>query len=218
MTVNASDLTVTLNGRTMVFPDISLLFSFAAHARFPVMQTDKPLRVVDVGGCVGGFTLAGLMHMPNATFDVIEPARACLPYLVENLSRLRGVRIYRCAASATPETLTLSYPDGFTKMGNASVYGAGNATETVNGYPLEELIAGHVDLLKIDVEGHELAVLQGAERILNESHPSVLVEAKDVHLKRAGHSVNDLFAFLMDRGYGGVEGYGNDYLFTWGNQ
>jgi FkbM family methyltransferase len=36
--------------------------------------------------------------------------------------------------------------------------------------------AGERDLLKLDVEGHELAALKGADALLRTSRPTILVE------------------------------------------
>ena len=218
MTVNANDITVTMNGRTMVFPDVSLLYSFVMHARFPVAQSNAALRIVDVGGCVGGFTLASMLNFPNSNFDVIEPWRACFPYLEQNLGHMPNVRLHRVAVSDKRKMLTLSLQANFTKMGQASAYGEGISAEQVNAVPLDDLIRGRVDVLKVDVEGYEYAVLEGAYRILREWHPSLLVEIKENHLQRAGHSKAKLIRYLTDLGYSTPEEIGYDYWFVWGEQ
>jgi FkbM family methyltransferase len=68
---------------------------------------------------------------------------------------------------------------------------------------LREMAVPRVDLVKMDVEGAEGAVLEGMARILREEHPTLLVElhgcreAGDAHpviqqLKRAGYSIRRL--------------------------
>jgi FkbM family methyltransferase len=55
------------------------------------------------------------------------------------------------------------------------------------------------DLIKMDVEGSEWDALQGAERLLNETHPKLLCEIHDLHdmdrigsyLKRFGYAVEE---------------------------
>jgi len=56
-------------------------------------------------------------------------------------------------------------------------------------------------LLKIDVEGHELAVLRGAEQMLEQQRPALLMECEDRHLRQGG--VHEVFDFLTERGYRG---------------
>ena len=47
--------------------------------------------------------------------------------------------------------------------------------------PLDQYGLEDVGFLKIDVEGHELAVLRGATETISRSYPSILVEAEDRH-------------------------------------
>jgi hypothetical protein len=57
-----------------------------------------------------------------------------------------------------------------------------------------------IGFMKIDVEGHELAVLQGAETQLRRSKPNLLVEASNEHRPDAVASVR---GFLEPLGYAG---------------
>jgi FkbM family methyltransferase len=58
-----------------------------------------------------------------------------------------------------------------------------------------------VGFIKIDVEGHELAVLRGAERLLRTARPNLLIEAAEEHRPGAFSSVRD---FLTPLGYVGA--------------
>jgi FkbM family methyltransferase len=61
--------------------------------------------------------------------------------------------------------------------------------ETLDSYQLP-----CVDFIKIDVEGHELEVLRGARRTLQECSPVLLVEVKEPNLEA-------VIGFLKDLGY-----------------
>lgn len=58
-----------------------------------------------------------------------------------------------------------------------------------------------VALLKIDVEGAELGVFKGAERILRQHAPLLVFECENRHL--APGTVNDVFCYLEAQGYQG---------------
>jgi hypothetical protein len=57
-----------------------------------------------------------------------------------------------------------------------------------------------VGCIKIDVEGHEDAVLRGARRILLRDHPSLIIEIEERHKR---HSVSTVSGFLAELGYQG---------------
>jgi hypothetical protein len=54
--------------------------------------------------------------------------------------------------------------------------------------------------MKIDVEGHELAVLRGGDELLRRDHPLLIVEIEQRHLG-PGHTVAEIVTHLADRGY-----------------
>jgi len=65
-------------------------------------------------------------------------------------------------------------------------------------------------LLKIDVEGHELEALRGAEQLLREFHPAILLEAEARH--RAEGTVQPVFDYLLELGYEGQYFSGGEML------
>lgn len=71
---------------------------------------------------------------------------------------------------------------------------------TVRLTPIDALGLPPVGVVKIDVEGHELAVLRGAHRLLASHRPAVIVESEERH--HAG-GVEQVRRFLADLGYKG---------------
>jgi hypothetical protein len=58
-----------------------------------------------------------------------------------------------------------------------------------------------VDLIKIDVEGHELQALAGAVETLRRFRPRILIEVFEETLRRQGASVEDVLGFLTGQDY-----------------
>lgn len=66
---------------------------------------------------------------------------------------------------------------------------------------LDDFELGDVGFVKIDVEGHELAVLQGAVDLLKTQRPTLLIEIEQ-HADRQG-SLDEVLEFLGDFSYRG---------------
>lgn len=198
--------------RVLRFPDMVMAHNFTAHARFlAVAPTDQALRVVDVGACVGGWTAALLLAAPNAVVTCVEPNPAAWPYLLNNVGWNRSVTVLKAAASASGGDV-LIYRDA-QNVGKTSIYGQGEAVAAL-ATRLDDAVAGPVDLLKIDAEGHELKVLAGAERILSAYHPTVIVEVLGAQMARGGWTETELVLGMRARGYGDPEKLNaNDWMF-----
>ena len=67
--------------------------------------------------------------------------------------------------------------------------------------PLDEVIPGSVDVIRIDVEGAEIEVLEGAMRLLHHEDVSLFVKWSPAGLAAAGHQAADLPAWLRTLGF-----------------
>ena len=56
-------------------------------------------------------------------------------------------------------------------------------------------------LIKIDVEGAEINVLRGAQSVLRQYHPEIIISVHPKHLKILGHSVDELKKVVCDLDY-----------------
>lgn len=115
--------------------------------------------------------------------------------------------VHPLALSNVAGEAELRLPRGFNELASlesgaaGSVVGAEFEVHRTRLATLDSFGLGPVGLLKIDVEGHELAVLDGARSTLGKWHPTVLVEVEERH--RAG-GVAAVRVLLESLGY---EGY-----------
>ena len=56
-------------------------------------------------------------------------------------------------------------------------------------------------MIKIDVEGFELNVLKGAQKIIKSSHPTIMAELLRKWMKPFGHSPQMALELLTEQGY-----------------
>jgi FkbM family methyltransferase len=72
-------------------------------------------------------------------------------------------------------------------------------------YSLDKLMIGrraeHSTLLKIDVEGAELLVLRGADRMIREVAPTILVSVHPTMTGQYGYTHGDVHTWLSERSY-----------------
>jgi FkbM family methyltransferase len=162
--------------------------------------------MVDVGANIGFFSILAARRVgPSGRVLAFEPAAPVRARLEANL-RLNGldnvdVRGDALGAATGPTTF---YPGPSTDTGLASCRPLpASASITIDQVRFDDLTAGlpAVRLIKIDVEGAELNVLQGMSACLRRDRPDLIVEFTDAFLRALGGSAEALHAFLCGHGY-----------------
>jgi hypothetical protein len=82
------------------------------------------------------------------------------------------------------------------------VYAAVTRVEAIAVVPLDDLVDGNADVVKIDVEGAELDVLGGMTRLLRYPAIQLIVEWHPGLQEAAGYAAGALPEFLLDCGFG----------------
>ncbi|MGQ0684171.1 FkbM family methyltransferase [Bradyrhizobium sp.] len=167
---------------------------------------------VDVGANCGLYTrrLARLSRQVHA----FEPSSAMARLL--RRTSARNVSVHEIALSDHDGDAELFIPQG----DDGPVYGlaslevrddvpAGSVSAHVPMARLDAVIHQDVAFVKIDVEGHELNVLNGAVELVERCQPVFLVEAEDRHRAEATRSV---FEFFRRRSYRGFFLRGDDVV------
>jgi len=173
----------------------------------------EPCTVVDVGAHRGQFALFALNEFPRATVHCIEPQ----PSAIDGLRRLLGsdsrVRIHAVAATAGQGEATMhvsrrSDSSSLLPIGEAQVDAfPGTEEEATMNVPTVSLDAlrhpGDLvgpTLMKVDVQGAELEVLNGAARVLG-SVDELVVEASFTQLYRGQALAGEVVAHLGRAGF-----------------
>ena len=169
------------------------LYENNVHQLALKMLIDKPDgQVLDIGANLGTFCVPLAQKIPQLKFHAFEPQRIISYQLCANIiiNSLDNVYTYEFALSNEDANVELTMPDyaNETNIGAFSIdkevrkneyeCTTVNTTDTIQLVPLDLLAFSNVKLIKIDVEGHELEVLQGGiETIKANNYPPIIFEA-----------------------------------------
>ena len=170
------------------------------------------ITVLDIGAYYGLYTLTASEKVGNqGRVIAFEPA----PFqrkrlrLHLRLNRRKNVRVEEVALGAVEGEETffsvLGESAGFSSLRRpevgATVKPIRVPVTTLDNY-LRLRSIRTVDLIKIDVEGGELDVFKGGERLLRqEPRPLILCELQDIRTEAWGHKAKDTAAFVESFGF-----------------
>jgi FkbM family methyltransferase len=165
---------------------------------------------IDIGANVG--LLSGeLCHLvgPSGRVWAIEPVARNIARLqqLRDDNGLDQLRVVEGALSSTTGSASIRLPrDGRSGWASLSKSWDVESTRDVATWRLDDLVGeeregANVSFLKIDVEGAEPEVVEGAERTLKTMRPLVMCEFNDVLLQDAGASAQQLLATFEALGY-----------------
>jgi FkbM family methyltransferase len=171
------------------------------------------MTMIDVGAHIGMYTLVASKLVGDSGLVIaIEPSTREFQRLTTHvtLNDLRNVRCLQVGASSTsgsaPLKIACEWNSGHNTFGdffNPEVDLI--REEPVLMQTLDAIVSAQklerVDLIKIDVEGHELKVLTGALETITRFRPRVLIEVFEETLRRQGASVEAVLSFLIAQGY-----------------
>lgn len=175
------------------------------------------MNVVDAGANYGIYTVLFSTRVGDGRVHAFEPEAWNFARLQGNLllNECGNVRAERKALAAVSGEVVLNvYPReqfGWHTLGSAQMEVDGEPYpperhDRVEAVTLDDYWDaagdGNIDFLKIDVEGAELQVLEGARGLLD-SHKirAIMFEVSPLMIEGMGTSADDVFRFLRERGY-----------------
>lgn len=198
--------------------DLSLFLfgGFQTHVtatRFYTIPRDAV--IFDVGANVGSMCLNFARHAPEGRVYAFEPTLYAYKKLRTNLAlnpdlaaRIQALHAYvsNQSAEGRPVAAYSSWKVDGTASETHPVHGGLSAPPeitrvlTLDEFRRDEAI-DRVDFLKIDTDGHELDVLEGALATLRECRPTVVFEIGDYLLKERGQTFAQFLDLFDPLGY-----------------
>jgi FkbM family methyltransferase len=181
--------------------------AYQGHKLLASLEYCKSFRcAVDVGAHVG--TFAYYLASRFSQVHSFEPVAAFRECFVKNVEAL-NVKLHACALGAAPGMVGMHIVPSDT--GGTYVSGSGD----VEMRTLDSLGLMEVDYIKVDCEGGELAVIQGAMSTIQEWRPVCMIEQKQ-HIMGKNYGVTGTPAvdLLVEMGYQVRKTISGDYILT----
>jgi FkbM family methyltransferase len=161
---------------------------------------DPARSVIDVGANVGYVTRFLAQRCTNQVY-AIEASPLNFAALEQNCKDLTNVTGINAAVSDTHDDVILV--DSGSTLCHVAFEGKTRSknAKTIKTVILDELVLNNVGLIKIDTEGFEMRVLNGARKLIQEQQPIVVAEVDEHHLKQQHSSSAEIFAFFESLGY-----------------
>lgn len=177
--------------------ELAMLLSFVKDAAL----------IVDVGSHIGSYAIPlAQKGGPSSCIIALEASSKPFELLRRNIdaNQLAGqITPINKIVSDTPENFVVYHSETNT---GATYFKASSTGRHCNTCTVDAMVSKHapgrtVDMIKIDVEGMELAVLRSARQTIGSYSPILYIEVVQDQLARFGKCPKDIEAFLQDHGY-----------------
>jgi FkbM family methyltransferase len=156
-------------------------------------------RVVDVGANIGDTVLASALQVGKTGHVVgIEAHPRTFSFLQDNLRLNRVANVLAIQSAVGTGSGTIQFSDD--RLDDMNRVGGGNLEVPVER--LDKLVPDNlpVNFLKVDVEGYEKYVFEGAPNLLKRTE-CVFFEVSSIHFARFGYTTRDLLELLVNDGF-----------------
>jgi FkbM family methyltransferase len=179
-----------------------------------LVEPSKRSLALDVGGHIGLWSRVLAHHF--ARVIAFEPLPALAPHFRYNTADCENVLLVEFAASDTDSELDIVTTADNSGNGHvAPAGGTGVLTYRASCIRIDSLNLRGVNLIKIDVEGWELAVLRGAMTTIQRDRPAIVVEQKPNNAERYGVKRLAAVELLRSWGYAVIWEKSGDFGLTW---
>jgi FkbM family methyltransferase len=156
---------------------------------------------VDVGAHIGSIISEVAYHDPSIKLYAVEP----IPAKIDKLRRkFPSIELYGCAVGESDGEIAFFINKK--QSGYSSIVRPTNCAEafemTVPLKKLDSLISSNnIDIIKIDVEGAELGVVRGGDRLIARCRPLVMFESGPPTNDGLGYSKESIWHWLAERDF-----------------
>jgi FkbM family methyltransferase len=208
------------DGNFALSPTSRLFRRLVEHGEYETLLTRRciewidPARdALDIGANVGFHSVLFAKQLRQGRVLAVEPTRNAQMRLHANLARngvTSRVTVFEGAAADADGMIEIKTIEGLEEfssigaMAHPSIAGRGFSVEQVKTRTIDRLVAKHgldPGFMKVDVEGFEASVFEGARATIERCRPVVISELSDFLLRRNGSSAQALVRWFEALGY-----------------
>lgn len=160
--------------------------------------------VIDAGANFGyNAVLMGKRIGPTGLLVAFEPQRIVYQQLSGNLilNNIFNSITFQAALGNEQSTSTMKvvdYESNWINIGDTSI---GEGGEKIDVYTLDQIELEKLDFIKIDIQGYELFMLQGAKNTLEQYKPTLFIEIEPHQLIKFNITETQLIDYIKSFGY-----------------
>lgn len=169
---------------------------------------------IDIGANIGLFSIHASSRVgETGAIYSFEPTNITFNRLLENIeiNNIKNITPINIAISNSTGTTILNVSeDGFDAWNSIAEPTSGSifTKQVVNTTTLDDYLSemqieiDKIGLIKIDVEGWEIPVIQGAKELLSQPNsPNLMIEFTEENARSAGYNCQDLYRLIESFGY-----------------
>lgn len=181
------------------------------------LSGNNPITIFDVGACTGSVTFQYNDLFKKALIYSFEPYIPSFRILQESMRHHKNVRVFNIAfsdktghtefyvnESSATNSILETHPDGGKNWNQRSL----NTIEKIqiNTITLDEFIAKNkiekIDILKLDTQGTEYQILEGAKKAMNENKiPLIYMEMITRPTYKGQKDLDEILLLLRNNGF-----------------
>lgn len=174
----------------------------------------KPNMVfIDIGANQGEYALFAAKRLKEGMVLAFEPVDSFFNQLGINvkLNGFTNIRCFNCGLGQAPASMPIYMAKETQAMaheGLATIYPSDDRGHFVQDIQIEvfddmvnTLAINRLDMVKIDVEGSELSVLNGMKKTILKFRPHILIEMNEATFNTAGYELTTVLEFFSKLNY-----------------
>jgi len=148
-------------------------------------------RIIDIGAWWGPWSL--WWHNKVQHVEIFEPNEQIISKLKNNIKYLKNCTLHETALGSKLGNVSMEYAS------HTGTYHIKDTNGSISLKTLDSYNFNSVDMIKIDTEGYEIPVLEGAKNTITKNKPWIQIEANKSG-KRYGRTKLDIKEFLTNLG------------------